>query len=153
MTNQPRPENGSQLPETTKAAETAGSEAASELIFSGSNSNISVRHVSAGITGIILRPSARITGDDGARMRAEYQALTGGKPGGVLLQITGVGSVSREAISEDGSAAKVTALAVLGSTPVDRVIANRFLALSTPGCPTKYFTDEEEAITWLRTTG
>jgi hypothetical protein len=153
MTNQPRPENGHQAPETSNAAERAGSEAAPELIFSGSNSNICVKHVSAGITGIILRPNARITGDDAVRMRADYQALTGGKPGGVLLQITGVGTVSREAISEDGSAAKVTALAVLGKTPVDRVIANRFLAQSTPGCPTKYFTDEEEAISWLRTTG
>jgi hypothetical protein len=31
--------------------------------------------------------------------RAELLALTGGKPGGVLPQITGVGSISRDAIS------------------------------------------------------
>jgi hypothetical protein len=145
-----------QLPEPPAVARSAQADrsgADPALFVAGSHSNISVDRVSAGITGIILRPNARITGDDGVRMRAEYLELTGGKPGGVLLQITGVGSVSREAISADGKAANVTALAVLGSTPVDRVIARRFLSMTTPGCPTAYFTDEEEAITWLRTTG
>lgn len=48
------------------------------------------------------------------------------KPGGVLLQITGVHSVSHAAISLYSEAAAVTAFAVLGCTPVDRVIAAPF---------------------------
>ena len=45
------------------------------------------------------------------------------------------------------------AFAVLGDTPVDRVIAHTLLRLAPPKCLTKYFTDEEKAICWLQTTG
>jgi hypothetical protein len=152
MTIQPFPENDQPFPDPSSTV-AARVRVAPDLFSAVSRSNIAVGRLGVGITGIILRPGARITGDDGARMCAEYLELTGGKPGSVLLQITGVGSVSREAVSVDGKAANVTALAVLGSTPVDRVIAHRFLALTTPGCPNKYFTDEEAAIAWLRTVG
>ncbi|MEO5317566.1 STAS/SEC14 domain-containing protein [Arthrobacter sp. CC3] len=113
--------------------------------------NVSVGRVSQGISRIRLRPSARITEEDGRRTREELLALTGGIRGGVLLEITGVGSVSREAISVYSSAVTVSAFAILGSTPVDRVIAHGLLGLPLPACPSEYFTDEEEALTWLRT--
>jgi hypothetical protein len=106
-----------------------------------------------GLTRIILRPNARITDDDCVRTGAELLALTGGKPGAVLLQISGVSSVSRTAISLYCEAAAVTAFAILGDTPVDRVIAHTLLRLAPPKSPTKYFTDEEKAVFWLQTTG
>lgn len=44
----------------------------------------------------------------------------------------------------------VTRTALLGSSPVDRVIANYFLARSTPPhCPARYFTSRAEAMAWL----
>jgi hypothetical protein len=43
----------------------------------------------------------------------------------------------------------VTRIALLGSSPVDRVIVTYFLTRCTPPCPTRYFTSHEEAITWL----
>ncbi|WP_248763338.1 hypothetical protein [Pseudarthrobacter sp. SSS035] len=43
-------------------------------------------------------------------------------------------------------AADVTALAVVGGTPV-------FLRLGPPTYPVNYFTDEKEALIWLQTTG
>ncbi len=55
--------------------------------------NVSVAPVRQGISRIRLRPTARITEEDGARTREELLALTGGVRGGVLLEITGVGSV------------------------------------------------------------
>lgn len=79
------------------------------------------------------------------------QPLT--EPGAVLLQITGVDSVCRPAISLYGEAGTVTAFAIRGSTPVDRAIAHTLLRPPPPKCPTKYFPDEEEAIIWLQTNG
>ena len=116
-----------------------------------SEANVCVVRVRQGISRITLRPSARITEADGVRTREELLALTGGSRGGVLLDITGVGSVSREAISVYSSAVTVSAFAILGSTPVDRVIAHGLLGLPLPSCPSEYFTDEAEALNWLQT--
>lgn len=110
---------------------------APDRLLSESCSDFSVDRVSLGVTRIILRPNARITDEDCVRTRAKLLALTGGKPGAVLLQITGVGSVSRSAISLYSEAAAVTAFAVLGITQVDRVIAHTLLRLAPPKCPTK----------------
>jgi hypothetical protein len=113
--------------------------------------NVCVVRIRQGMSRITLRPSARITEEDGLRIREELLALTGGSRGGVLLEITGVGSVSREAIGVYSSAMTVSAFAILGSTPVDRVIAHGLLGLPLPSCPSEYFTDEDEALNWLQT--
>lgn len=156
MTIQHLTETGGPLPDPSillQIPETPRIQAAPDLLFTGSHSGFSVARVSVGISRIILPINARITRDDCVRTCAELLALTGGKPGGALLQITGVGSFSPEAISVFGEAATVTAFAVLGKTQVDRVIAHRLLRLGPPRCPAKYFTDEEEAIIWFRTIG
>lgn len=111
--------------------------------------NVSVAPVRQGISRIRLRPTARITEEDGARTREELLALTGGVRGGVLLEITGVGSVSREAINVYSAAVTVSAFAILGKSPVDRVIAHGLLGLPLPACPSRYFTDENTALDWL----
>lgn len=111
--------------------------------------NVSVDRISKGIVRITLNPGARMTAEDGAYARENLLAITGGEPSVVLLQITGVGSVSREAISVYSDAATVRAFAILGSTPVDRVIAHGLLGLPRPQCPTQYFTDAQEAMHWL----
>jgi hypothetical protein len=112
--------------------------------------NVRVARIQQGMSRITLRPNARITEEDGARTREELLALTGGARGGVLLEITGVGSVSREAIGVYSSAVTVSAFAILGTSPVDRVIAHGLLGLPLPACPSRYFTDEDAAIDWLQ---
>ncbi|MDQ1058196.1 hypothetical protein QFZ23_002097 [Arthrobacter globiformis] len=154
-TVQPLTENRVPLPEPTILSRTppkARTRLSPDLLLTESYSDFSVDRVSPGVARIILRPNTRITDDDCIRTGAELLALTGGKPGAVLLQVSGVGSVSRTAISLYCEAAAVTAFAILGSTPVDRVIAHTLLRLAPPKCPTEYFTDEEEALIWLRTT-
>lgn len=156
MTVQPRTENRESLSEPSSLLQTpekTRTMLAPDRLLAESCSDFSVDCVSLGVTRIILRPNARITDDDCVRTRAELLALTGGKPGAVLLQVTGVGSVSRSAIRLYSESAAVRAFAVLGITQVDRVIAHTLLRLAPPKCPAKYFTDEEEAVIWLRTTG
>ena len=43
------------------------------------------------------------------------------------------------------------ATALLIDSPVSRVIANFFMGLNRPLSPTQMFTDETEAMRWLRT--
>jgi hypothetical protein len=44
----------------------------------------------------------------------------------------------------------VARVALLGSSPVDRVMANFFLSIHAPAAPTRYFTRPEEAMEWLQ---
>jgi hypothetical protein len=97
-----------------------------------------------------LRSGGRITGEDGTLIRERYLALTGGAGAAVLLEITGVESVSRDAVRFFSEAATINAFAILGSTPVDRVIAHGRQGLPAPQCPSRYFSDEQEAHAWLR---
>lgn len=118
--------------------------------FGQASDKIAVDQLNERIVRIALKPRARMTAEDGAFARENLLALTGGKPSVVLLQITGVGSISREAISFYSESTTVRAFAILGSTPVDRVIAHGLLGLPRPHqCPTEFFTDTQVAMAWL----
>ena len=68
----------------------------------------------------------------------------------MLLVLTGVDSLTRNARHVFSSAQSVSAVAVLGRTPVDRVIANFLLGGSVQPCPTRYFSAEQDALEWLK---
>ena len=40
-------------------------------------------------------------------------------------------------------------IALLGTSPVDRVLANFFLGVHIPPCPTRFFTSRNDAMLWL----
>ncbi|WP_427174702.1 hypothetical protein [Arthrobacter sp. 92] len=44
----------------------------------------------------------------------------------------------------------MTRVALLGASPVDRVIVNFFVGERTPPRPTRFFTSREDALAWLR---
>lgn len=44
----------------------------------------------------------------------------------------------------------VSAVALLGATPLSRMMAIFFIAVSRPMAPTKLFNDESSALAWLR---
>lgn len=102
------------------------------------------------IVRITLRPGSQITAADGISVRKRFLTLTGGAGCAVLLQVTGVERVNRDAVRVFSEAVTVTAFAILGSTSVDRVIAHGRRGLPLPQCPSRYFTDEQEALAWLR---
>lgn len=118
--------------------------------LSSEHENVRIEDSGEGILRIILRPGGRITAEDGALVKERYLALTGGMGAAVLLQVIGVEYVRRDAVRFFSEAATITAFAILGSTPVDRVIAHGRHGLPAPQCPTQYFSDEQEALGWLR---
>lgn len=67
----------------------------------------------------------------------------------VLVTMVGVASIDRQTIPiwKELDPAKI---AVVGDTPVDRVIVNFTLVLSTFRCPARYFTERDAALQWLR---
>jgi hypothetical protein len=111
--------------------------------------NVAISCVRPGILRIVLQPQSRISPADGALASARLLALGDGKRVGVLLEITGVESVSKEAVAVYSEASTVAAFALLGRSPVDKVIAHGLRGLAWPECPVRYFVDEREALTWL----
>ncbi|MCQ1957293.1 STAS/SEC14 domain-containing protein [Arthrobacter sp. zg-Y826] len=68
----------------------------------------------------------------------------------LLLTLTGVESISRSARDVFSAARSLAAVAVIGVSPVDRVIANFLLGGEVQPCPTRYFSQEGDALNWLR---
>jgi hypothetical protein len=67
-----------------------------------------------------------------------------------MLQLAGVAAIDREAMTLYAKAVAVSALAVVGTSPVDRVVAHRLVGMTSPRCPHRYFTCRDEALEWLR---
>jgi len=70
----------------------------------------------------------------------------------VLVDLSGLREQSREArlyFVSDEAVALYSAVAILISSPVSRVIGTFFLRLTNHKVPTRLFTSEEEAIAWL----
>lgn len=110
---------------------------------------VTLEQLGPGILRIDLQPHAHITKADGELASAWVRALADVKKVCVLLDLTGVGSVSKEAVTIYSEASRVAAFALLGSSAVDKVIAHGLRGLDWPGCPVEYFTDEGEAIAWV----
>lgn len=102
-----------------------------------------------GFISLVLPPGAVITGGIAARAASEFEELTGSGMMPLLLELTGIESITRSARSVFGGAHSASAVAVLGSSQVDRVIANFLLGGDLPSCPTRYFSSRTEALSWL----
>ncbi|WP_035781806.1 DUF7793 family protein [Arthrobacter sp. H14] len=67
----------------------------------------------------------------------------------MLVDMATTASVSRGARAVFGKPCSASKIALLGASPVDRVIANFVLGISHLPCPTRFFTSEPEATQWL----
>jgi hypothetical protein len=70
----------------------------------------------------------------------------------MLVDMATTADVTRAARAVFGRPCQASRIALLGASPVDRVLANFFLGINTVPCPTKFFTSEPAALTWLAMT-
>lgn len=87
--------------------------------------------------------------EDALESMAAVDRLGGNHPIHLLVDISGIAGLSRAARSVFTRPGSANRIALLGSSPVDRVFANFFLALNVQACPTRYFTSSEAAMAWL----
>jgi hypothetical protein len=90
-----------------------------------------------------------ITGAIAEAAAARFKELVSDGPRPVILTVTGVSSITREARAVLSRAAGVLAFAVVGESPVDRVIANFVLGAAPLPCPGGFFSSESHALAWL----
>ena len=71
----------------------------------------------------------------------------------LLVDFTNVYSMSRpirQYYSSPELSAKVSAVAIVSSSAIGRVVGNFFLGLNKPLVPTRLIASEEEALNWLK---
>jgi hypothetical protein len=102
-----------------------------------------------GILNLKWVTGARLEAEDAhAAMRAVNE-LCGDTEHPMLVDMATTESVSRGARAVFSIPCAANRIALLGKSAVDRVIANFFLGVHTPPCPTRFFTSRPEALKWL----
>lgn len=100
-----------------------------------------------------VRAGSEIQLEDAKENTAMVIAVSGGANYPILVDLRKIKSISKEArdhFSMRGRKPNVTAIAMLVSSPLSRIIGNFFLGLNKPTVPTRMFTSEEEGIAWMK---
>jgi hypothetical protein len=67
----------------------------------------------------------------------------------MLVDMTTTESLSRQARSVFAIRCAASRIALLGTSPVDRILANWSLGVQNLPCPTRFFNSRTEAMKWL----
>jgi hypothetical protein len=103
---------------------------------------------SDGIIYVIWKPRGTIEAADAlAALEAVNMVSMGTEP--MLVDMALTEAVSRDARSIFCTPCAASRIALLGTGPVDRLIANFFLGVHKPACPSRFFTSRNEAMAWL----
>ena len=102
-----------------------------------------------GLLRLTWARGASITEADAEAAMAKVNALSGTRRPPMLVDMATTSDVSRGARAVFGRPCQASRIALLGTSPVDRVLANFFLGIHKVPCPTKFFTSESDALAWL----
>lgn len=103
-----------------------------------------------GLLRLTWSRGASITEADAEAAMEKVNALCGQNRHPMLVDMATTADVSRGARAVFGRPCQASRIALLGSSPVDRVLANFILGINKLPCPTRFFTDRSEALVWLK---
>ncbi|MDQ0824368.1 hypothetical protein QFZ60_000541 [Arthrobacter sp. B2I5] len=106
-----------------------------------------------GVIHLIWEPSVRIEVEDAQAAMATVNRIAGDSSYPMLVDMATTENVSIQARSVFSIPCAANRIALLGSSPVDRIIANFFLGVHIPPCPTRFFTSRAESMKWLQQAG
>lgn len=104
----------------------------------------------AGFVRLWWAPGVTISGDLAREAVAALERICAGQRRAMLVDMTATGQLTRAARVVFAQESAASAIALLGKSAVDRVIANFALGVSPVPVPTRFFTSESVALTWLR---
>lgn len=102
-----------------------------------------------GVFHLVWNPGTVLEADDVHAAMAKVNEVAGGAELPMLIDITNTQAVTRQAKSVFSVKCAASRIALLGSSPVNRVIANFAMARRTLPCPTRFFTSRTDAMDWL----
>jgi hypothetical protein len=110
---------------------------------------IRVRMIDGGIIEVLLPANQEIQGPESRIAGEAVRSLAAGRRMPVILVLTGVLGLSVEARQVYTGSIAAAAFALVGESPVDRVIAHYLLRSRGESIPAQFFTSELAAIEWL----
>jgi hypothetical protein len=108
---------------------------------------------SDGVIHLIWEPQVRIEQHDAQAAMAAVNEIAGEGTFPMLVDMATTENVTRAARSVFSIPCAAKRIALLGSSPVDRILANFFLGVHVPPCPTRFFTSRTECMDWLQQDG
>lgn len=120
--------------------------------ISGRNTLFDLILDAEGLLRLTWARGSSISEADAKSAMEEVNALCGVNRHPMLVDMATTAEVSRGARAVFGRPCQASRIALLGSSPVDRVMANFILGISRLPCPTKFFTSEHDAVAWLKVT-
>ncbi|GAA5189585.1 hypothetical protein GCM10023346_04520 [Arthrobacter gyeryongensis] len=104
---------------------------------------------SDGIIHLVWNDRVTIEAVDAHAAMAAVNEAGKGSEYPMLVDMATTESVHRHARAVFSIPCAASRIALLGTSPVDRVLANFFLGVHIPPCPTRFFTSRDEALVWL----
>ncbi|GAP61229.1 conserved hypothetical protein [Arthrobacter sp. Hiyo1] len=104
---------------------------------------------SDGIIHLVWNDRVNIEAVDAHAAMAAVNEAGKGSEYPMLVDMATTESVHRHARAVFSIPCAASRIALLGTSPVDRVLANFFLGVHIPPCPTRFFTSRDEALVWL----
>jgi hypothetical protein len=108
-----------------------------------------VRLDGAHLVRLSWRPGLRVDGALAQRAMALVDEINGPLERPLLVDMKGTAQLTRDARMTFGRKCSASRIALLGGSEVDRVIANFALGVTRTPVPTRFFTSEPEALSWL----
>lgn len=102
-----------------------------------------------GVLHLVWKPGTVLEADDVHAAMAKVNEVADGGEYPMLIDIANTQAVTRQAKSVFSVKCAASRIALLGSSPVNRVIANFAMARRTLPCPTRFFASRDEALYWL----
>ncbi|CAN7208350.1 STAS/SEC14 domain-containing protein [Arthrobacter sp. LjRoot78] len=118
-----------------------------EIPIAGDRGIVQLR---TGVLHVQWIPGLAICEEAALAVMAAVNDLSRGRSFPMLVDMAATASMSRGARRVFARPSTVARVALLGSSPVDRAMANFFLSINAPAAPTRYFTCPTAAMAWLR---
>jgi hypothetical protein len=103
-----------------------------------------------GVLHLVWKQGTVLQADDVHAAIAKINELADGAEFPMLIDMKSTQAVTRQAKSVFSVKCAASRIALLGSSPLSRVIANFAMARRTLPCPTRFFTSRNEAMDWLQ---
>jgi len=106
-----------------------------------------------GIARTKVKPQSEITVKEAKENSDAVNSLHSETNFPLLVDARNIKSMTKDArdhFSMNNRASYVNAFAILIDSPLSKIIGNFFMGLNKPRVPARLFTEEEEALLWLR---
>jgi hypothetical protein len=106
-----------------------------------------------GIARTRVKPMAEVTIAEARENSIVVNSLSKGKSFPLLIDSRNIRSISKDArdfFSMNNRDSCIVAFGIIIDSPLSRIIGNFFMGLNKPRVPARLFTDEKEALEWLK---